>query len=210
MRSTRFVVGSKPSNPSRSGGSCADPPAEEVGGVGGRGRGVVATSWPSGRTAATAKSFNESTMRHCLSRGGSRGFAQGRVCQVVLADGQWAPGYRHAGLPNALRWCYAVLLNPSWIDPMSPIDLHFRVVALLREVPTRRRGNLIARGVAWHDGDLVELRGETNDQAICVVPDDLVDRAMPVTGTFCAWYPGADFYIVCGDRDIPGLGRRSN
>lgn len=93
---------------------------------------------------------------------------------------------------------------------MHAIDLHFRVVALLREVPARRRGNLIAQGVAWHDGERVELRNETDDQSICVLPEDLVERAIPMTGTLRDWYPGVDFYTVCDDRDIPGLGGRSS
>ena len=93
---------------------------------------------------------------------------------------------------------------------MDGIGIHFRVVVLLREAPARRHGNLIARGLAWHDGDQVELRTEADDDPLCVVPDHLVEQAMPLTGRLRGWYPDADFYIVCGDRDLPGLGRRSN
>lgn len=93
---------------------------------------------------------------------------------------------------------------------MNPIDLHFRVVVLLRDTPTRRRGNLIVQGLAWHDGDEVEIKDEDGDSVICAVPLDLIEQAMPVTGAFRKWYPGADYYIVCGDRNLPGLGGRSN
>lgn len=81
------------------------------------------------------------------------------------------------------------------------MDLDGCVVALLRRTPNLRKGNLIMQGVAWHMGMRVELF--TNDvpgKLICVIPDDLVRIAIPVTGVFRSWYPGADYYIVCGER----------
>jgi len=93
---------------------------------------------------------------------------------------------------------------------MNPIDLHQRIVVLLRELPTRRRGGFLARGVAWHDGQQVELRSEADAAVICVLPEDLVAAAMPVTGVFRDWWPDAHVYIVCGDRALPGLQARSD
>ena len=87
---------------------------------------------------------------------------------------------------------------------MDGVDIHFRVVALLREDPARRHGNLIMQGVAWHDGERVELRTEGDDRAFCIIPDELVDQAMPVTGRISTWYPDADYYIVCGDWSPSG------
>lgn len=85
--------------------------------------------------------------------------------------------------------------------PMDPIDIHHLCVVLLREPPTRRSSkNIIARGVAWHDGEHVELRTEEVDQVVCRLPDDLVKELMPVTGVFLKWFPSAHAYVVCGDR----------
>jgi hypothetical protein len=83
---------------------------------------------------------------------------------------------------------------------MNGVALHLRVIALLRDVPLRRRGNLVLQGLAWHDGQRLELRSEGDDKCLCVIPNDLVDQAMPVTGVFRDWYPQADFYIIVGDR----------
>ena len=82
---------------------------------------------------------------------------------------------------------------------IGPVDIDFRQVALLRSVPNRRRGNLIAQGLARFDGETVEIRNDGNE-LVCILPFELVEKAVPVTGRLRKRYPDADFYVVCGDR----------
>lgn len=185
--------------------------------AGGRGRGVGLSAY---RRDLASRSISRSSHARPVLPRQSLDFVRCRRSATSRRDGvvSWPsnstqeptsrdPSNRESRSP---RTRLAAERERRWIDPLSPIDLHFRVLALLRETPSRRPGNLIARGVAWHDGEQVELRGEADNQPICVLPEDLVDRAMPVTGAYCDWYPGVDFYIVCGDCNIMGLGGRSN
>ena len=85
---------------------------------------------------------------------------------------------------------------------MDPAEVHFRTIALMRNAPTGPRGASITRGLAWHDGeDEVELRTDDEQGAVlCVIPGEVLARALPVTGRLAEWYPDTDFYIVVGDR----------
>lgn len=89
---------------------------------------------------------------------------------------------------------------------MGALSVHLRIVALMRHSPIRRPGfwsrdPLIARGLAWHGGEeAVELRTDDEESALlCVIPGEVLARALPVMGRLAKWYPDTDFYIVVGD-----------
>ena len=90
----------------------------------------------------------------------------------------------------------------------TPIEIHFCVVALLRHLPNRQhRDNVLFRGVAWHDGEKVELRTEDDDPRVVVLTDEQIESAMPVAGRIAKFLPGTDYYIVCGE-ELPMNGQR--
>lgn len=88
---------------------------------------------------------------------------------------------------------------------MTPLDLHFRTLALLGGEPSRR-GAVVIQGVALHDGECLTL--DTGDRAVsCIVPNQLLPLTLPVMGRLRELYPGADYYAVAGDHVLQLMGR---
>jgi hypothetical protein len=93
---------------------------------------------------------------------------------------------------------------------MTPAELHLRVLALLGEEPSRGLGVASLRGVAWHDGECLELRDERTNRVLCTIADDLVERVLPVRGRLVSMLPGIDYYAVCGPEVLAALSGESS
>ncbi len=82
---------------------------------------------------------------------------------------------------------------------MDGVDIDGRFVVLLRGHILQR--DVICYGWASFDGESVTI-GREGDLPDLALSWELVESAMPVTGRFVKWFPGAQLYIEC-EQDPP-------